>query len=77
MNKAALDIFDQVSCYRIELGQTLKELIECYSVIFTRTFDVFIDQEQHMQASILEREKLMLAREIDLKREEQLLDRKT
>ena len=41
LNKAALGIFEQVSLYRAEMGQSLQQLVECYSVLFLKQYDVF------------------------------------
>ena len=38
INSSASDIFDQVSCYRIELGMCLKQMLASYSIIFIQLF---------------------------------------
>ena len=77
MNKAGLEIFDQVSCYRVELGQTLQQLMECYSVIFLKQFEVFMECENQMQKSLIVREEKLNVKENNLRNEEFKMNQKT
>lgn len=41
LNTAGLAIFEQVTCYRAELGQTLSKLMQCYSALYLQQLHVF------------------------------------
>ena len=64
VNQAGIEIFDQVSCYRVELGQTLQQLLECFSVIFLKQYEVFNMTEN-------EKDKACVDKKIDLDRQDE------
>jgi hypothetical protein len=77
MNRAAMDIFEQVRCYRVELGQTLKQVMELYAVIFLNQFEMFIDQENLMEKQILELETKLKEMDTSLRAERFENEKKT
>ena len=34
LNSASIEIFEQVSCYKVELGLTLQQLLETFTMLF-------------------------------------------
>ena len=45
VNQASAQIMEQVTLYRVELGTTLQQIIEIFSVLFVKQFDVFNQTE--------------------------------
>lgn len=41
LNQAASQILEQVSNYRVELGHTFHQLIEVFSFMFVKQFEIF------------------------------------
>lgn len=41
LNQASIEIFEQVSCYKMELGLTLKQLLETFTILFIQQYEIF------------------------------------
>lgn len=55
LNGAGLALFEQVSCYRVELGQSLQKLMQCYSALYLQQLNVFNLTDSQRQAIFQER----------------------
>lgn len=77
LNSAGIDIFEQVYNYRTELGKTLQQLLECFSVIFLKQYEVFNQTENEKDSAATQKQLLIEQQERDLKENERELASKT